>query len=445
MIKPTRITAMKRYAPAALISATLLAACGGGSGTPAVVTPPPVQTPIQSVPETVKSSLARDSNPSTSASDMAAVAAANTDFAFRLLPQVTEADANMVFSPYSVTQAMAMAAAGARGTTLSGIEKALAFPLTQSRFLPALNGVDQKLRAKAAAGPQLNIVNDIWSQKGYAMQAGYLDALAVHFGAGVHLVDYQNATEAARTRINDYIATNTNQKITNLLPQGAVTSNTRVVLTNAIWFKAEWTEQFQALHTGPRVFHAKSGDRTLQFMNRGGTMAYASGSGWQAVDLPYTGDKLSMMVVLPDQGKMDAVLAQMNGAKVAEMASALTPRQVVLSLPKFKFTASASLGKPLQDFGAADAFMSGAADFSGMSGNRDLFISGVLHKAFIAVDEKGTEAAAATGVVVGVTSVQIPPPDEVRFIADRPFLFVIRDRETGLVIFVGKVMLPTQD
>lgn len=436
---------MKRYAPATLISATLLAACGGGGGAPGSVTPPPAQPPAQSVVESSKSSLARDSNPATSASDIAAVAAANTDFAFRMLPKVTEGDANMVFSPYSVTQAMAMAAAGARGNTLTGIEKALALPYAQGRFLPALNGVDQKLRAKAAAGPQLNIVNDIWAQKGYTIQPGYLDALAVHFGAGIHLVDYQGAAETARTAINDYIAANTNQKILNLLPQGAVTANSRVVLTNAIWFKADWLSQFQASDTAPRVFHAKSGDKTLQFMNRSGSMQYAAGEGWQAVDLPYTGDKLSMMVILPDAGKMDAVIGQLNGAQLAQMAAALAPRPVVLSLPKFKFTASASMGKPLQDFGAADAFAPGVADLSGISGNRDLFISGVLHKAFIAVDEKGTEAAAATGVVIGVTSVPVSPPNEVRFVADRPFLFVIRDRETGLVVFVGKVMLPTQE
>jgi serpin B len=435
---------MKTYAPA-LIAATLLTACGGGSGTADSVAPPPAATPIQSVPETQKSSLARDSNPSASASDMTAVAAANTDFAFKLLPKVTEADANMVFSPYSVTQAMAMAAAGAKGNTLAGIEQALAFPYAQSRFLPALNAVDQKLRAKAAAGPQLNIVNDIWAQKGYAMQPAYLDSLAVNFGAGVHLVDYQGATEAARTSINDYIATQTKQKITNLLPQGSVNTLTRVVLTNAIWFKADWLAQFSASNTGPRTFHAKSGDKTLQFMARAGQIDYASGNGWQAVDLPYTGDKLSMMVVLPDEGKMDAVIAQMNGAKVAEMAGALKARPVVLSLPKFKFTASASLGPALQGFGASDAFTPGLADFSGMNGNRELSISGVVHKAFVAVDEKGTEAAAATGVVVGVTSVPVSPPDEIRFTADRPFLFVIRDRETGLVIFVGKVMLPLQD
>lgn len=435
---------MKTITPA-LITATLLAACGGGSGTSGVTIAPPVQTPVQSVPETQKSSLARDSNPSTSASDVAGVASANTDFGFKLLPKVTEGDGNMVFSPYSVTQAMAMAAAGAKGTTLSGIEKALGFPYAQPRFLSALNGADLKLRAKAAAGPQINIVNDIWTQKGYMMQSAYLDALAVHFGAGVHMVDYLNATEAARTAINDYIATQTSQKITNLLPQGTVTSNTRVVLTNAIWFKADWTTQFKQADTAPRTFHARSGDKTLQFMHRSGAMSYAAGSGWQAVDLPYTGDQLSMMVVLPDEGKMDAVIAQLNGAKVAEIASSLKPRPVVLALPKFKFTASASLGKPLQDFGASDAFMPGAADFSGMNGNRDLSISGVLHKAFIAVDEKGTEAAAATGVVVGVTSVVVPPPDEIRFTADRPFLFLIRDRETGLVLFIGKVMLPTQD
>lgn len=423
----------------------LLSACGGGSATTSSTTQ---DTNTQQAVSTAKSSLVREPAPMTSDADVATAVAGNTQFALTVMPMLDkQGDSNLVFSPYSITQALAMTSAGAKADTLSGIEKAMDFQLPQNRLLPALNKLDLQLTAKTAGAgasnanlPSLNIANSLWAQQGYTLQSSFLDALAVNFGAAVNLLDFFKSPDASRMTINNWVANQTNQKIQNLLAPNSVTSGTRVVLTNAIWFKSDWASPFTAESTRSQDFTDRKGNTSkTSFMYREANYSSVQGAGYQAVDLPYVDNKLSMLVVMPDAGKFDSFLQNLTPSGLNDISNALKDQRIGLALPKFNFNASPDMGGNLISLGMADAFNPAKADFSGMTGNRDLSISGVVHKAFITVDEKGTEAAAATGVVIGITAV-MPPP--VRLTFDHPFLFMIRDRQTGLIIFMGKVMNP---
>jgi serpin B len=396
--------------------------------------------------EIVESNLSRDVNPQASDADLAAAVAGNTDFALKVFPLIDPGNSsNIVFSPYSVTQAFALTAPGAKGSTLSGIEQAMSF-LTQDRLNPALNKLDLLLTSETSGTvtvtgdqyPILKNANALWGQKGFTILPEYLDTLAVNYGAGLHIVDYINATEDARNAINSWVADRTNNRIQDLIPLGGVDPNTRVVLTNAVWFKANWASQFSESSTtnGPFTNHDGSTSST-PFMHRIVGASYANVDACQAVDIPYYGDKLSMLVVMPDVGTFDAFLSSLTPTVLPEITNNLAAKEVGLALPKFTFTKDVSMGALLRSLGMTDAFDAGVADFSGIDGGRDLFIRNVFHKAFISVDEHGTEAAAATAVGVGVTSM---PVADVSVTIDHPFVFFIRERQTGLILFMGKVV-----
>ncbi len=394
----------------------------------------------------VKSALSRDTNPQVSDADLAAVVAGTTDFALKVFPLIDPSgSSNIVFSPYSITQAFALAAPGARGTTLSGIEQALSF-LPQDRLNPALNKLDLLLTSEAtgavtASGEQYPILknaNAIWGQVGLSLLPTYLDTLAVNYDAGMHIVDFVNDTENARNTINAWVENTTNNRIQNLIPQGGVTSDTRVVLTNAVWFKANWASPFPETSTANRsFFNQDNTSSSVPFMHQILTASYARVDGSQAVDIPYVGDKLSMLVIMPDPGTFDAFLSSLTPTMLGDITSNLAAQEIDLALPKFTFTKEASMGDLLRSLGMADAFDPPVADFSGIDGNRDLHISNVFHQAFIAVDEHGTEAAAATAIGISTTSV---PSPSVVLTVDHPFIFFIRERQTGLILFMGKVL-----
>ena len=394
----------------------------------------------------VRSALSRDTNPQASDADLAAIVAGTTDFALKVFPLIDPSgSSNLVFSPYSITQAFALAAPGARSTTLSGIEQAMSF-LPQDRLNPALNKLDLLITSEAigavtANGDQLPILknaNAIWGQKGFTLLPTYLDTLAVNYGAGVHVVDFANATEDARGTINSWVEAQTNNRIQDLIPQGGVSTDTRVVLTNAVWFKATWASQFSAESTTNRTFFNQNGSTSsIPFMRHEFMTSYAQADGGQAVDISYVGDKFSMLVVMPDPGTFDAFLSSLTPTVLGDITSHLAGQEVDLSLPKFSFTKDVGMDTILHSLGMIDAFNPAVADFSGIDGDRDLYISAVFHKAFIAVDEHGTEAAAATAISIASTSV--PPPPLVVTI-DHPFIFFIREKQTGLILFMGKVV-----
>ncbi|MFZ6656783.1 serpin family protein [Undibacterium sp. TJN19] len=434
---------------AGTVGVSVMTGCGGGSAT-TVGASVAADTGSQAQAISVaKSSQTRNLAPQVSDADMTAAVAGNTSFGLQMLPLLDpQGDSNLVFSPYSISQALAMTAAGAQGDTLTGIQKALAFQLDPNRLLPAFNKLDLALAGKTiSAGssntklPSLNIANALWAQQGYKLQTTYLDAIGSNFGAAVNLLDFILSPEAARTNINTWVENQTQQRIKNLLPAGSVSPSTRLVLTNAIWFKSEWAVQFISGRTVSQNFYDIRNQASSQaFMNQDLRVAYAQGKNYQALELPYVDNKLAMLLIKPDAGSFDTFRQSLSVASLAELTGSLKDQRISLSMPKFSFSSSPQMTENLKSLGMSAAFDPARADFSGMTGTRELSVSSVVHKAFINVDENGTEAAAATGVVVGITSISTDPL--VKVVLDRPFLFFIRDRETGLILFMGKVMVP---
>lgn len=417
----------------------LLSACGGGASVAPVVA---VTTPAAVAPKPsvlVQSSAARELNPSVTAADLSAAARANTDFGFALLARASADERNVVISPYSMTLGISMVATGAKGNTLSGIFQALSIPLPQERHQAALNQLDLLLKKKitgSGSGPSLNVVNSVWAQDGYALLPNFLDTLASTFGAGVRVLDFASAPVAALADINATVSQQTNGRIPALFKAGAIRSETRLVLANAIWLKATWQTPFYTSNSRNETFTARSGATgSVPFMHDSRIKSYSQGSDYQALDLGYEGANVSMTLILPAEGGMEAFLTSLNASKLENIVAGLRSTTVNLSLPKFTFESSIEPGLLLDAMGMSAAFNPNLADFSGISGRRDLFIGNIVHKGFISVDEKGTEAAAATGVRADTDFVTTP----VTLSFNRPFLFVIRDRDTGLVLFMGKV------
>ena len=401
--------------------------------------------PAASAPGLLISAKARIDSPTAPAADQHELAQDNNALALDLL-HALPAQQNLFFSPYSLSQALAMTYAGARGQTEQQMAQALHFTLPQGRLHPAFDALDLALQQPGAQPAeeqfQLNIANSIWGQQGYAFQGAYLDLLAENYGAGLRLADFASAPEPARRAINQWVSDQTKDKINDLIPAGAITPNTRLVLANAIYFYAKWLYPFDHNLTQPGDFNLLAGTTiTVPMMSLGHVagLRYVAGQGYQAVELPYAGDKIAMTLIVPDAGRFAEVRAGLTPSQLDALWGSLQTKQVELSLPKFKYESSFSLGPVLSQLGMPDALTPGTADFSGMDGTRDLFISDVLHKAVVAVDEDGTEAAAATAVVVGVMAA---PVVDVHLTVDRPFIFVIRDTQSGAMLFMGQMLNP---
>jgi serpin B len=399
--------------------------------------------------EAVASNLDRVSAPEVSDADMKALVAGNSAFAFDLYGRLVDeqGDDNLFYSPYSISLALAMTHAGARGTTEEQMADTLHYTLPQDRLHPAFNALDQALASrgedaegKDAEGFRLNIANAIWGQKDYTFQDAFLDTLAQNYGAGLRVLDFASAPEKARGTINAWVSERTEGKIEELIPEGAIGAMTRLVLTNAIYFNAAWAEPFKEERTQDGTFHLlEGGEVTVPMMRQTASFGYAEGHGYQAVELPYDGHELSMVILLPDADGFESFEGSLNAQRMASIVEELERQGVSLTMPKFEFDSGFGLNDALKAMGMEDAF-SAAADFSGMTGSKDLFISSVIHKAFVSVDEEGTEAAAATAVVMAESAM---PSQPVQVSVDRPFIFTIRDIETGTVLFVGRVLNPS--
>jgi serpin B len=397
----------------------------------------------------LKSDKARDLNPSSGG--LSELVAGNSEFAFALYQKLkTQNDGNMFYSPYSLSLALAMAYAGAEGQTASEMAGAMRFTLSQDALAAAFNYLALELDKRAgsagsstAAGDKgfhLDVVNDAWGQKNFQFLSQYLDTLAVNYGAGLRILDFIKDAEGARQTINKYIEDNTNGRIKDLIPPGAVNDLTRLVLTNAIYFKAAWQSPFAEAATGSGSFTLLNGSQvTVNMMHQTEYFQYAQAQGYQAVELPYDGGQLSMVVLLPDEGQFTAFENSLSASLVSGVLASMQSQSVVLSLPKFQYDSSFGLKQALTALGMQQAFTD-AADFSGMTGSKGLFISDVVHKAFVSVDEAGTEAAAASAVIVGATAM---PVNQVVLSINRPFIFLIRDIPTGSILFIGRVMNPT--
>jgi serpin B len=392
-----------------------------------------------------KSDLQRVTAPETSPGDTEMLVNNNNTFAFDLYQSLKTQAGNLIYSPYSISLALAMTYAGARGETDLQMAQTLHF-LPQDQLHPAFNTLDLQLaeRGKAQSKDetplQLNIANAVWAEQTYPFLQGFLDTIALNYGAGIRLADFINQYEAVREEINNWVSDQTEDKIKDLIPEGILDSDTRMALVNAIYFKADWLSPFDADATQDGPFHLLDGSEVIvPMMNQDTLIPYAKGDGWQAIELAYQGETAAMDIIVPDEGHFEEVDSSLDYESASTILSSLQPTSVALALPKFKFESEFGLGDQLKALGMPDAFDPDKADFSGMSERNDLYISAVLHKAFVAVDEKGTEAAAATAVIVGVTSA---PMFDVTLTIDRPFIFLIRDIPTGQILFVGRVLNP---
>ena len=321
------------------------------------------------------------------------------------------------------------------------------FTLPYDELHAAFNWVDLEL-AKRNELPQrydgdaflLKTANAIWGQTGYPFEQPFLDLLAEHYGAGLFLLDFIAAPDPSRVVINDWVADQTEDRIKDLIPEGAITSDTKLVLTNAIYFLAPWMSQFKPEKTADGTFTTSKGAAvTVPMMKQHIEAPFTADEGYRAMEMRYNGEQLSMVIILPDTGKLAEVEAKLTGGFVDEVIGKLQNAAGDLVMPKFEYTMDFSVKKTLQALGMVDAF-DGNADFSGMSTASQLFVSDVIHKAFVKVDEKGTEAAAATAVIMNDESAPEPVDP---FIMDRPFVFFIRDIPTGQILFVGRVVDPT--
>ena len=389
--------------------------------------------------QVVQSSQPRESSPDVPSEDLDALVAGNTDFSLALYRTLIEEPENLFYSPLSVSLALAMTYGGARGETSTAMAEAMRFRLPSQRLHPAFNALDLSLghRGGDPEAFELQIANATWGQQNYEFLASYLDLLAINYGAAMRLLDFVNAPDESRQIINRWVEDQTDDRIQDLLPPRSITPMTVLVLTNAIYFNAEWQTQFPPENTSDGPFTKLDGTVVdVPMMRETMTVPYASGDGYQAIELPYRMDDFSMLVLLPDAGRYGAFEDGLTTEQLSGIIDGLSPEQMALTLPKFSFTSEFNLNDALSALGMGIAF-TGDADLSGMGGTRNLFISDVVHKAFVAVDEEGTEAAAATGVVVGRTSM---PTLEVR--VDRPFIVAIRDRVTGSLLFMGRVLDP---
>jgi serpin B len=397
-----------------------------------------------------KSDLQRLTSPGVAPDDIQALTDENNAFALDLYQSLHAQDGNLIYSPYSISLALAMTYAGARGDTESQMAETLHFS-PQNKLHSALNALDLALAKRDQAGSndetalQLNLANAVWAEQTFPFLNDYLDVIAQNYGAGIQQADFIHQPEAVRREINGWVSKETRDKVQDLIPEGVLDPSTKMVLVNAIYFKADWLYPFAPDGTQDAPFHLLDGsDVQVKMMSQSlFGIPYAQGGGYQAIELPYQGETAALDILLPDRGTFSEFESRLDAQKLDEILRSLQPSgQLELELPKFSFSTTFDLKERLTSMGMPDAFDPDRADFSGMTGERDLYIDTVLHKAFVAVDEKGTEAAAATAVIMVPMSAPMLP--DVTLTIDRPFIFVIRDLPSGQILFIGRVLNPVE-
>ena len=368
-------------------------------------------------------------------------------FAFDLYGRLAaESDDNLFLSPASISTALAMTYAGARQTTAEQMAAVLHLPERDVH-----EGFGAMVDYLNALGEQedfdLTMANALWGQHDYAFRPEFTELLGANYRAGLRPVDFRRDAEAARLRINAWVEEQTNEKIQDLIPPRVLSAYTRLVLTNAIYFHGYWQEQFDPDNTRPRPFTTAAGEEVetpMMFQEaefRYAEFGYGEDATVQCLEMGYAGGDMAMTILLPRRKDgLPGLEKGLDAAALRQWTGRLRSRKVRVYLPKFSMTTQFQLKPVLAAMGMPEAFTANRADFSGMDGTRELFIHEVIHKAFVDVNETGTEAAAATGIVVGVTAVPPPPPV---FRADRPFLFLIRDTRSGAVLFAGRVNDPS--
>jgi serine protease inhibitor len=402
-------------------------------------------TPGQTSAPLTRSNLTYDNTPDVAPADEQSFVDATNGFGLDLFRRMSAAsEKNLVFSPLSLSIALSMAYAGAAGDTAAELKTVLRDPFGNDTYYRAMNQLllDLRSRNRAAISAQdprsieLAMVDAVWLQRGMSVRAPFLDILASHYDAGVHLADFKADPEGRRVSINNFASDATKGQIKDLIPPGAIDAFTRAVLLNAAYLKANWERPFAKELTADGSFHVAPGTQvTVPMMHKvTGGLRYASGPNFQAVELPYVGGDLKMLIVLPAEGQLQAVRNSMDDAWFRTVAFANTA--VDLSLPKFRITwGTEEFKETLAAMGTPRAFDENRADFSNITTDEELYLTHVLQKAFVGIDESGTEAAAVSASPGG----GLGSPEAVK--VDHPFLFAIVDK-TGAVVFAGQVMDP---
>jgi len=383
--------------------------------------------------------------PTVSGSVMHTIARSNSGFAFDMYHQLRKSEQNLFFSPLSISEALAMTYVGAKGETKSQMAKTLHFKMSDYHLKYAFKGLDTHLKSFNTKEHKLKTANAIWPEKTFSIKKSFSDDVEMYFASKSTAMDYKNNAGRAKDTINGWIAKQTNNRILNIIP--SIDPSTKLILTNAIYFKAKWLNEFEKERTDKKPFYLQNATQTeVNMMHQNRHLKYAEGADYQAVVLPYENKGTSMVVVLPHKGKYESVVSKFDRHTLERIEkNASTNYKVVLSFPKFKLTTETmDLVDNLKALGMKKAFTN-SADFSAISNNGGLMISQILHKVFIEISEEETEAAASTVVMMRLTSAgpHAPPPPKIKVMnVNRAFIIVIKDEETGQILFMGNIVNP---
>lgn len=379
--------------------------------------------------------------------DISNVVGANNQFALDFYSQLKDKESgNIFFSPYSISSALAMTYEGAKGETAQEMRSVFYFPedddLRRTEYAAIFDEINKKDKKY-----KLHIANALWAQKDYPFLDEYFKIAEEYYKGKVTNLDFKKDSETARVIINNWVEDQTNNKIKNLIPSGLLNALTRLVLTNAIYFKGEWIKQFNENDTKDQDFRiSKNNVIKVPMMQRTDNEAvfnYTENNKLQILEMPYSGEELSMLILLPKDDNLEALENSLSAKELSKWKKDLEEKRVEVFIPKFKFETKYFMAEALKEMGMPTAFKWSGADFSGMDGTKNLFISEVIHQAFIEVNEEGTEAAAATAVVMDLGAAPDSKPPEIPiFRADHPFLFLIQEKATGNILFIGKIINP---
>jgi len=399
-----------------------------------------------SEPAIAQSDEERISAPEVSDADFASLTSQNRELALDLYQALSEEPGNLFLSPHSISMALAMTYAGARGDTEIEMAEALHFGLAQQDLHLAFNKLDLELAKRSEADPdgggdppRLNIANSTWGQEGFEFLDEYLDTLALNYGAGLRLSDFASDPEGARETINEWVGEQTEDRIPELIPAGLINQFTRLVLANAIYFNASWAVPFLEESTREGTFDLLDGSEVAVSMmgGEGPATGYALVDGVEVVEIPYAGGDVSFVVLVPPAGQFSSFESSLDANLVDELVAELKSGKINLRMPRFGFESDLDLVAPLQALGMISAFDPLQADFTGINSDADLYVSSVVHSSFVSIDESGTEAAAATAAIIGDVSAGQSVT------VDRPFVFLIRDIPTNTTLFLGRVVDPS--
>lgn len=404
----------------------------------------PYRRVIENGVEVLYSLSEYDASPEATQEDRSALVGGLNGFAFDLYQQLRGTGGNLFYSPYSISTAFGMAYAGAQGETAQQIADAFNFTLPQGRLHETANALSRDLTGRTVEYGEenvpftLNVANSQWGQRDLYFLPGFVDTLTVNYGAGMRLLDFRADPNGSREKINGWVSDRTNGKIPELFAPGMISNLTRLVLANAIYFNARWQNPFPENLTENGVFTLLDNTEVaVPMMLQEAMFPYAAGSDYVAVRLPYWCD-VSMVIIMPSADNFQGFENSLDAGKLSQVENSLQTSNLLLKMPKFSFGADINLKDVLYSMGVTAPFTE-EADFSGITGDRSLFIGEAVHKAFVSVDEKGTEAAAATGIGMEIIGI---PPSPISVTINHPFLFFIEDDATGAILFMGRVLNP---